>query len=338
MILREKAAEVLNVPATAEAGDVRAAFLKRLEADGFVPPEDATWAARTLGESRLLLGVDSQSEAAAAERDAVERFAKEYWSLVPASRLARYRELLKALSDAVAMWRLRSLEAGLEVDASPHENPLVEEVAAAIRAMYVMTPRNCSIERCRWLEAVADRRADLRDAARRLRMDDPKLGRLVPALHTELGRKEQFQPVPEMDEAILEAEREATTRRRMRKAEAEVLAAYRTTPSQMQEGSGCGGWSVYIGILIAVFLARTCHSLTRDTTQPTQFQINQNQKWVPPKIDPKIEWDFTAREILAFEEYERSRNLGDPSAKMPLNYAKWMLAGKPRTPRGGLTR
>ena len=210
----------------------------------------------------------------------------------------------------------------------------MEEVAAAVRSQFILPPRESAIEWCRWLLDVADRRTDLRDAARRLRADDPQMGRLAPALHTELARKEPFAPVPEMDRAIAQAEQEELVRKRMKRAEAEALAAYSAPPRQAETGSGCGGWSIYVGILIAVFLARTCHSLTRDRdTTPSPPAIRYDQKWVPPKIDPNILWDFTAREILAFEEYERARNQGDPAAKMPLNYAKWMLAGKPRTPR-----
>ncbi|MFO0802223.1 MAG: hypothetical protein U0791_03730 [Gemmataceae bacterium] len=327
--IRDRAAAALDVDANAPAGVARAAFLKRLAADGFAPPEEAVWAANALAGTRLPLSEGGRAEVAAIEAEIVDRFAREYWSIPPGVRRERWNELAGQLTDADAKARMAELEAGLPFDIEPHENPLVETVATAIRDLYVLPPREFIVRRTEWLIANRNDIADLRDAAKRLRAERHEFNRLVPSLAVELARTPPLESVPPIDRVFAEAEQEDHARREVAQAEAEVRRRERvaTAAATANTGSGCSGVPVYLIIGIILFAIRACAAGNRSepTTAP-RINWDQNKEFLVPPFKQKS--TFTDAEIRSFNEYERDKPF-TPGLEVPPRYSQWILAGRP---------
>lgn len=328
--VRERAAAALDVDANASSGEAHAAFLKRLAADGFAPPEEAVWAVNALAGTRLPLSEGGRAEAAANEAEIVDRFAREYWSIQPGSRRERWNELAWQLTDAEAKARMAELEAGLPFDTGPHENPLVETVAAAIRDLYVLPPREFIVRRTDWLIANRNDIVDLRDASKRLRAERHEFNRLVPSLAVELARTPPLGSVPPIDRVFAEAEQEDHARREVAQAEAEVRRRERAaaaTSTSSDTGSGCGGVPIYLIIGISLFAIRACASGNRSESTPSPaIRWQQNQDLLIPPLKTKA--NFTDAEIEAFNEYERDKPF-IPRLETPPRYSQWILAGRP---------
>src|SRR3978361_2082340 len=87
---RNRAAAILGVPSDSDADGVRAAFLQKLAAYDFTPPEEWNAAAVRLGADRLPSVIDCSAEY---ERADVAEFLASYWSLPPERRTARWNAL-----------------------------------------------------------------------------------------------------------------------------------------------------------------------------------------------------------------------------------------------------
>jgi hypothetical protein len=147
-MLRRWAAKELGVSPTATADEARAAFLRRLPREDFVPPPALVRAARCLGVGPAAAPRDARAraEASRAEEDAVrteiEDFADRYWKLSPAERRACWDALSERAAFSLALRaRLQGLEAGLDVagpELPPDADPHLVELARQVCAIYVL--------------------------------------------------------------------------------------------------------------------------------------------------------------------------------------------------------
>jgi len=324
LTVRERAAAALDADADASPAEARAAFLKRLVADGFSPPEEAVWAANALAGTALPLSDGGRAEAAATEAELVDRFAREYWSLHADVRRERWHSLNAMLTDPEAKTRMAELEAGLAFDTAPHENPLVESVAAAIRELYVLPPREFIVRRTQWLIANRKDIVDLRDASKRLRSERHAFNRLAPSVAVELARTPPLEAVEPIDPLFAQAEQEDITRKEIARAESAEQRRVQAEAAVSSSGSGGGGWVIYVAIGIALFAFRTCYSSTRtDPTPSFRFDLQQTWKSNVPKPVSR----FTNEQLLSFADYERRKSLGERDLVEPPGYTFYRLNG-----------
>lgn len=346
-----RAAAVLDVPLDAGAAVARAAFLRRVVADRFAPPEECVAAANALAGAALPLSPDGRSDAAEQARADVEAFAAAYWSLPPAERRARWAGLSALAGEAVARHRLAHLEAGLDVSAVPHDNPLVEEIAAAVRTLCVLGPRERAVRRAEWLSERADRMRDLADAARRLRADAPALTRLEPELARRLADGVPLAAVPGVNPgtaAVENAARAAREARRIREQVARTQSA-----ASADDGWGVGRVALIgLFILSAVFRAAFSSSGSHDPVPshkpspfivpsyrpPTYTPAAGNMPPAPPFLsaDTDVGLLFTPEEVEAIRKYEQN-----PTGPAPPRYLLYRTIGgkaKYEFKRGKLVR
>jgi hypothetical protein len=147
--LRWAAAE-LGVRPDAPPEEVRAAFLRRLADEEFVPPPSWRWAVEALTRR----GPDGPSEARAdaeasrAEeerlREEVEAFTEQFWALAPAERGSSWQHLAARCGFSPPLRaRLEQLRPGLDAGPAPRdgtEPPEVVELAAHIQDLFVLRP------------------------------------------------------------------------------------------------------------------------------------------------------------------------------------------------------
>jgi hypothetical protein len=326
--LREWAAEALDAEADASPSAGRAAFLKRLAADDFLPPEEAVEAANVLGNVNVPLTDGAKADAAANEAELVDRFAQGYWSLPPDVRFHRWHELQRQLTDGEAKSRMRDLEAGLGIAVVPQENPLIESVAREIRELYVLKPRDLVIRRTEWLIENQKQIADLRDAAKRLRAEHHEFNRLVPSLAVELARAPRLETVPPIDAVFAEAEREEAARKEQVQAEAAVRRTATRAESAGSSGGSGGGWPIYVIIGIGLFALRACLAVTKPDPTPT-YRFDP-----PPALHqrpnfPPASSRFSQKEILDCMIYDLKTNQQKRSMPTPVRWEEWLNAGRP---------
>jgi hypothetical protein len=354
--IRERAASSLDVAPTATAEEVRAAFLLRLASGGFVQREESIIAANTLGGTELPLSPNGKEELESLQRDAVEAFANSYWSLEPARRRIHWQELTKEVIDIQAKSRLAGLENGLGQIEKEHINALVNEIASAVRELYVLGPRDRVVRRTSWLEERCDRFDDFHHAARRLSADEPELAKLEPELLRELTKGSAFEPIPAIDSAIAEAERSKwaalAAAKLQRKMVKQRLRAERTREETSNGGSTSSklGW-VVVPIIIAVvrvFIGLGSH--TDRTTTPTYPSYRADQKISTQDMErirqtleevesQRKKMKFTDEEtqrFIAYEQHFIARDREEAGETPPLNppsgYQLWVRAGRPGAP------
>lgn len=181
------AAKQLGLSPQATAEEVRAAWLRRLPEEDFVPSSEARWALAALlhwpPEGGWEVRVDEAAAAAEEEqrRGEVEAFAAQFWDLPPAERRRRWDELRDLCAFApVLRARLRLLEAGLDcasVGNDKQENARVIELAGHVRKLFVLRPGPRADARQSLLPRIQNDR-EWKVAARQLRRDQPALAAL----------------------------------------------------------------------------------------------------------------------------------------------------------------
>ena len=104
---------------------------------------------RHLAECEFVLA----HEATPRERDrtAVEEFARTFWSLPPADRHARWKELSERCEGPAAAARLLHLADGLAVVPAELADPDARVIAELVRDTFVLPPRDRAVVRARWL-------------------------------------------------------------------------------------------------------------------------------------------------------------------------------------------
>lgn len=158
--VRAWAAEQLGVAPSASRAECRAALLRALPDDDFVPFESTKPAAQLLlsaanaaasGNARQHYLRDSED----ALRRRIETFAAEFFSLEPGERRQRYEELLPLTAALPALQsRLKRLERGLDIERNPTENmlPGFSELGSNICELFTLPPL-ASIARRQELQA-----------------------------------------------------------------------------------------------------------------------------------------------------------------------------------------
>jgi hypothetical protein len=204
------AADQLGLDAGASADEVRAAWMRQLAEEDFVPAGEGRRALAVLLGPAETLAVRRAEEAAAAEeeerlRDEVEAFAARFWEAPPTERRARWEDLSARCAFAPALRaRLGLLEPGLGAIAVPRElaeDGRVVELGRQVRDQFVLRPGPRARARQEALRRTRDYREDWQDASWRLRQGWPALA----ALGTDfLNELEAGSPPPEQPERAAE--------------------------------------------------------------------------------------------------------------------------------------
>jgi hypothetical protein len=322
---RARAAAVLDLSATADGPVARAAFLRRLTDDNFVPPEVAVAAVNALAGTAIPLTPEATAEAMPALREEVDAFAAQYWALAPAARRERWANLSSRCDAGPDAVFLAQLELGLDLAIVPFSDADAAELAEKARGLYVLRPRERAVSRAEWL---ADwlRGRDWRPAVHELREADPSTAELEPTL---LDRLETDRRVP--------ISVKAASARVLAKAGAAKAREAAKLVSEEPSGSSGRGTRSAASILATVALLvafKACNGAMRKPMLPALPYAT------PPRSNYQDQLDaisFTDQQIKAFLDYDRTHltPATRTSSQPPPYYAAWVLAGKPTTPRYG---
>ncbi len=232
---RRQAAATLGLPPDADEAAVRAAFLKKLAAVDFVPPEGQAAAVNRLSRFRLPMSAEAKRESAGYERANLELFVQHFWRLAPAERARTWQRLDLHCSDPDVRQSLARLKPGLEVPVKRHEDWNADQLATFIRESFLLSPRERAVRRIEWL-AEQSPGPSLAARARYLRQHDGGAAELDPALIKDLLLAHAEPPaVPALDPATLEK----VTAKESRKAE----KARRKAERQAAGSEGGGGFT-----------------------------------------------------------------------------------------------
>jgi hypothetical protein len=171
------AAEQLGLSPEASLDEVRAAWLRRLPQEDFVPSSELRWALAALLRRQTEGGWEARADeaASAAEeqrlRSKVEAFAETFWDLPPAERRRCWQELRDRCAFAPALRaRLDLLQAGLDINAGkPSSDARVNELANCVRELFVLRPGSRARVRRDILSRMDGKRKEWIRAVRHLR-------------------------------------------------------------------------------------------------------------------------------------------------------------------------
>ncbi len=328
----DRAAAALGLPPGADADAARAAFLRRLAAEDFAPPEATVAAANALTGADLPLTPDAVAAEAEAFRGEVETFAADYWSLPPADRRARWADLSVRCRDGQTAAYLRHLEGGLGVEAVPQSDPAAEELAGLVRELFLLRPRPRAVRRAEWLAARSANEASWADAVRRLRTEAPAIVSLDPSLIDRLEPAtwtpaavpaDAWRPSePVSDEGMHRAIDEF----RQRRAASEQAAGRRR-----REGPKLTpGWSgAAVALLFIIVRCAGLSSSSREASSPARPDAPVYRQPATPQAPPPGYDDltFTRQELESFLRYDPKS--GEPA---PPRYSEWLLRVRSVTP------
>lgn len=151
-----RAAKELKVPANADGTAARAAFLKRLPADEFLPPETSIAALHRLNGSPLPLTPQARDHLHFYEQRDLKQFLAKFWSLTPVDRNKRWQSLhARCTSEQVARW-LTHLQPALDDNVPEPADPADVELLLLARELLLLTPRKRAARRAEWLAANSD--------------------------------------------------------------------------------------------------------------------------------------------------------------------------------------
>jgi hypothetical protein len=328
---RERAAGVLGLPPDARAADAAGAFLAALPRAEFVPGGDAVAALNVLARVSAPRDADGETEPGLTLADEVEDFARRFWSLAPAERLAEWVALGERAPDEAVTARLLALQPGLEVATHVLSDPDSEEVAVFARELFLLQPRGRAVRRNEWLLANAARHEELSRAADRIRKLRPDVVALDPHLFARLSA--QFDAAAFASAANAEplggaqlVEIRLAEPSSVEKRVAEAAKA----PVQSAIGWG-GSWIFIVGLIM---LVRMCAAVTRPDSDRPNPSVRPPE-WKYPAPNPSFEQHpkqtvpfrvmrFTPSQVQSFEEFD-SRQKGIA----PAWYAEWVVAGRP---------
>lgn len=180
------AAEQLGLSPHASSEEARAAWLRRLPEDDFVPSSESRWALAALLRRPQDGGWEARADEAAfvAEeerlRDEVETFATQFWDIPVGERRRRWEELRDRCAFAPALRaRLRLLEPGLAVEARiASEDERVIHLANHVREIFVLRPGLRARARQEILHGMRKNRQKWKAAAQNLRHACPEFASL----------------------------------------------------------------------------------------------------------------------------------------------------------------
>jgi hypothetical protein len=181
------AAEQLGVSGQASAAEARAAFLRRLPLQHFVPESSQRLAlgllCRRPGELRGSGGADEEAWLAEEERlrGLTEDFADRYWTMPPQERRCQWQELARACTGFPALEaRLRSLQAGLDVAPrlDDETDAYIREIGKQVLDFYVQRPADRGPARQVLIRRMLLRMHFWQETARQLQERHPEVARL----------------------------------------------------------------------------------------------------------------------------------------------------------------
>lgn len=274
------AAEQLGLRPDASPEEVRAAWLRRLPAEDFVPSSELCWSLATLlrrqREGEWEARADEAATVAEEERlrVEVEAFAIEFWNLSVEERRRRWEALRDRCAFAPALRaRLRLLEAGLGVASGEQagEDTCVVELARLVRELFFLRPGPRALARQNLVRRLQNDRA-WKVAARRLRYVNPTLA----ALGNDL-----------LDKLLSETPRlvhlEYADNRRERTRQ----------PTAAKSGSSGCGWSTWAIVVIAMGILRLFATVFKEDSSshpppsidvPPRLLQPQRGKKPPPDV------------------------------------------------------
>jgi hypothetical protein len=185
------ACEQLNVPGGAAPEAERAAFLKRVQADRFLPSAMVHDAFDTLrgvpvdDSNPVLLCENARDEISRRVSEQVESFAGEFFRLPIAERARRWQTLqLRAQPFPRILARLNLLQAGLAVDFNPpgEAAPLIDRLTRACCDLFVLRPSEAAVLRQSLEAEFSVEPSTWTLAAKLLRGHAPEIARLTPKL------------------------------------------------------------------------------------------------------------------------------------------------------------
>ncbi|MBA4064903.1 MAG: hypothetical protein C0501_14550 [Isosphaera sp.] len=325
MTTRERAAEALGLPPGATAAEAAAAFLAGLPAAGFVPAPARVAAVNALAGATVPADPD-EDDGAAAE---VEAFAREFWSVAPAARRTAWDALRAGVGDGPVSARLLDLQPGLDVDPDPvPPGPAAEEVAALVKELFVLPPRERAVRRNGWLLANAGRHADLVAGTKELAHLRPDLVGLDPVLAARLS--------PAFDAAAFAAAAEALPLMEPVTPEWPEPSAWSpagggSQPSRAKtEGAGFGlpvYWLLIVGFGVIVKLCggglSDRSSPSRAPLPPPEYRPYSPQPLIP-QTTPRTSPLFHKAQVELFREYA-----DNPQGPAPPSYQLWLEKGRP---------
>jgi hypothetical protein len=152
------ATEKLEIAPESDVGAARAALLKHLEIEGFLPAENRVAAWNQRAEDTLPLSRDGRNEHRIQDSGELNEFVAKYWAFTVAERHARWEKLRERFPQGRIAVRLKSLEAGLSISDSPlYDDSKVRELADLMRELYLLPARQRAIRRQEWLMTLKDR-------------------------------------------------------------------------------------------------------------------------------------------------------------------------------------
>ncbi|HEY7424971.1 MAG TPA: hypothetical protein VH682_12140 [Gemmataceae bacterium] len=313
------AAEQLGLSPSASPAEVRAAWLKRLPEEDFVPSCELSWALAAMLRRQPESGWETRADEAAfaAEeeqlRGEVEAFAEQFWDVPVGERRRRWEELTDRCPFAPTLRaRLRLLESGLAVDPrAPSEDAQVIELANHVRELFILRPGPRARARQDIFRRMEGDREKWKTAARRLRYACPPLASLGADL---LNKIETAMPTP----------------KRLPKRPPSPQRAEANT------GQGVPRWvlMIIIWVVLGFFRGLACND-RRSSISTERFPIKSFQpekdKTVPPDIwdrvfkkqqiqDEKLKEELKKNLDKNMKNWESGKNgerRGKPDGKSP---------------------
>ncbi len=326
----------LGLPESATAAEAGCVFLRLLERADFVPSSLQVQALNAL--CRISVPVDESAEVRKREAAEVSAFAKEYWSLPPGVRRARWESLC---TWCMSQSRLRELETGLDVEVTQLENADANELACLFRELFVLPRRERAIRRVKWLAEQAKSHSRWSQARNLLRREEPRLFALDKRFGEALAEECDLT-------VLLSIHVSQTVQFSVEQHDVTPdIAEYQQRARQYAAKTASGAWHsrfsgvwIIIGMVIFTFLfavaserdaeRRRNKELNRGIQYPNEYQppvagsppVNKEKLPVPTRT-------FTDKEWMLFYNYKIDKRY-DPKKRPPVGYFDWVISGKPQ--------
>jgi|GEM_PF-6789046 len=327
---RARWAEQLATSAESTSDEAVAAFLRTLPKGNFLPAPEQVAAVNALAAAALPVGPDYTVEQLL--RNEVETFAAQYWALAPTERRAAWEDLSRRGANVA---RLRELEQGLHLLVTPLADPIAEELAALMRELFVLPPRERSIRRNTWLFVRTAEETKWREAFAAVHREVPALATLDSQLAVALSPTHAEAALAQANSARQSALRARDDikdgfddfGRRMREYQQTAKPAA-SSSGQSRATASFGAFGV-LGVVIVLFKILGAIGSSGSTSP----------KYTPPVIPPNINYSapapdqgdqlkegpFSPEEVEKFEQYERDEAAG-MARHRSTRYAVWKMS------------
>jgi hypothetical protein len=189
------ASQQLGIPVEASVREARAALLRNLASNHFVPPPSVQesyefWTRPTPDKVLPSLTEQAFYDEELRLRNLVEEFARGFFQMAPGKRKKRFQALLEQCRWSVALKaRLEGLAPGLELERGSWESetPQKQDLVEALCQLFVLTPRERAQRRYQIVRDHARERKGWEIAARHLQKENPELASLEPFLVDEVA-------------------------------------------------------------------------------------------------------------------------------------------------------